>query len=279
MGGLGNQLFIWALGKSLEQNDSVQFDTTDYNKTNTPRMYMLNQLGIQANLVEGDGRPRQHIIHEGDMRFKPEILESRDVILRGYWQSEKYFKRVEEKIRKEVFYSKNGFSISRKTVLMADKIRSYPNSCFLHVRRSDNLSKRALRFHGMLDGKYYADGLNYIRSRCDDSHFFIFSEDPDWCKQNFSGPDMTIVDHNPFSGVLDDEATIIAKEGGREVEDLWLMTLCKHSIIANSSFSWWGSWLGSKDPSRIITYPAKWFLPPSGPETVDIFPEHWVKLD
>ena len=161
MGGTGNQLFQYALGRSLEQNDAIQFATSHF--TGDPaRMYMLDQLGLDDLLVVPRGDER--VIHEGPMPFKPEILEVKNCVLNGYWQTEKYFLRVQDRVRREIF-SAPGFFMGEKTIAVADKIKRAPNSAFLHVRRSDNLSKRALMYHGMLDGVYYRDGVAYIRER------------------------------------------------------------------------------------------------------------------
>ena len=257
LGGLGNQCFQFALGRALEaRGEQVKFNVLEYQHQPNPRMYMLDQLGLDLLLVNtNDGSP----VHEGTMRFQSHILDSKNVRLRGYWQTERYFLPVEAKIRSEIF--SGNFYLGDASKRMADEIASKPNSAFLHVRRSDNLSKRALRFHGMLDGKYYQDGLTYIRERVENAHFFVFSDGPDWTRENMKDSDMTVVDCNPFSGTVDEAGTITHKPGGREVEDLKLMSLCKHAIIANSSFSWWGAWLGGKDPSRIVTFPKAWFLP------------------
>lgn len=277
MGGTGNQLFQYALGRSLEQNDAIQFATSHF--TGDPaRMYMLDQLGLDDLLVVPRGDER--VIHEGPMPFKPEILEVKNCVLNGYWQTEKYFLRVQDRVRREIF-SAPGFFMGEKTIAVADKIKRAPNSAFLHVRRSDNLSKRALMYHGMLDGVYYRDGVAYIRERAPNAQFFVFSDDPDWCVRQDEFKGMTVVSHNPMSGTTDENGVITRKEGGREVEDLYLMSLCRHAVVANSTFSWWGAWLnplqGSAD--RIVTAPKKWFLPTSNtPDPRDIFPSSWIQL-
>ena len=237
---------------------------------------MLNQLGLNLPLTNRGTDP---VVEEGDMPFKPEIFGARDRTLNGYWQSEKYFDRVKDRIRDEIF-TPPGFAISAKTSEIALEIMKNPNSAFLHIRRSDNLSARALCFHGLLDFSYYRLALAYIRERIPNVCFYVFSDDPEWCRNQSEFSDMTIVGHNPMSGTTDANGIITKKLGGREVEDLYLMSLCRHAIIANSTFSWWGAWLYyHQQTERIIVAPKVWFKPvPDTPDYRDIVPDRWIKL-
>lgn len=274
-GGTGNQLYQFALGRSLEQNDSVQFCTKGLD--NDPaRMYLLDQLGLDLPLVK---RTRSLEIVEGDMRFDPKILDTKNITLTGYWQTEKYFKRVENRIRKEIF--QHPFRISDDTARIADQITYCPNSTSMHIRRSDNLAKRALVFHGMLPDEYYLRATMRILEHFPNAHFFVFSDDPDWCKDKFLSPAYTVVDCNRMSGTFDADGIITKRPGGREVEDLYLMSLCRHAIIANSSFSWWGAYLGDKgvDLKHTVIAPKTWFVPNGRtPNSTDIVPERWITL-
>lgn len=276
MGGTGNQLFQYALGRSLARNDDVQFAVSHF-IGDSARMYMLDQLGLELPLVLRGSGP---VVHEGTMPFKPEILDVKNVVLNGYWQSEKYFKRVRSTIQNEIFT--NNFCLNQKSLDLEKMINSCEYSAFLHIRRSDALSKRALMYHGMLDGQYYRDGVAYIRERVPNVQFFVFSDDPDWCIEQPEFSDMIVVSHNRMSGTTDANGIITKKPGGREVEDLYLMSLCRHAVVANSTFSWWGAWSSAwqgDEEGRIVTAPKKWFLPtPNTPDPRDIFPPSWVQL-
>src|SRR5208282_6684744 len=107
--------------------------------------------------------------------------------------------------------------------------------------------------------------IDHIRSHSEGVKFFVFSDDPEWCKANF--PEFLTIDHNKAGN---------GTAPGKEHEDLWLMSLCRHAIIANSSFSWWGAWLGDDQPNRVVIGPERWFVTPNL-ETKDIIPERWLK--
>ena len=133
----------------------------------------------------------------------------------------------------------------------------------LHVRRTDYVQNALTnKIHGVCDQDYYASCVRYIGDQVSNPHFFIFSDEPQWAKDNlmFDFP-MTVVDCNDAS---------------RNYEDLRLMSTCKHNIIANSSFSWWGAWLNS-NPNKIICAPKQWFTD-STRNTKDLIPSNWIRL-
>lgn len=277
MGGLGNQLFQWALGVALESRGAeVQYDTTLLD-ADAGRRYLLGDLGLQLPLVK-DQNPT---VIEQSLRFHPEILKLKVGTLQGYWQSEKYFLDVQDKIRAMAF---KNVALSPRTRLVASKIyemREY--SCLLHVRRTDNLRPTSTMYHGLTDPKtapYYRNAIGAVQSKLGAAHFFIFSDDQEWLKSyNPTKPNVTIVQHNAPSFGVDATHNLHKNAVGREVEDLWLMSLCRHAIIANSTFSWWGAWLSDwhGDKGRIVTAPNPWFS--SGNlDATDIIPEGWVKV-
>lgn len=280
-GGSGNQLFQWAIVRSLQLDTNIprpegaQYDISWFDG-NPSRCYVLDAFGLKLPLVRGySGR----IIDEGSLRFRPEILMlSGDFTLRGYWQCEKYFQRIEHRIRREVF---DGVQFSSKTLEIQYKILANPPSAFLHVRRSDNRSPGSKAFHGLLDLNYYNAAANYIRSKVPGVHFYIFSDEPNWCKENFQDNDITIVDHNSWSGTVDENGSITKRDNGKEHEDMYLMSLCSHGVVANSSFSWWGAWLNSNEghQERIIIAPKAWFVVgPDKADSIDIIPDRWIRL-
>lgn len=277
VGGTGNQLFGWAFGLALSKFGSVQYDVSAFD-SDPARMYMLDKFGLNLPLVNGN---QGTVIHEDGMPFDPKYFTVKDSTLFGYFQSERYF----ESVKGEVYHNLSaGMPLSKETWDMDDRLDSYENSVSLHVRRSDNLSKRALMFHGLLDGDYYRRAQEYIREHVRSPHFFIFSEDHEWCHQNMSGPDCTIVDINTMSGSIDSEGVITKQDGGTEYQDFYLMSRCKHSITANSTFSWWAAWFGDQfnyPDYRVVVAPRNdiWFVPTeTSPDPRDVCPERWVRL-
>src|SRR5258708_2074410 len=249
MGGMGNQLFQWALGLSLAQTRQVAYSAPRLGSGNH-RQFALGHLGVSA----GHGFAGQRIFENG-LRFHPEILDVQgDVTLTGYWQSEKYFLPVADDIRRR-------FRGAGSSAQLA-AIQAEPNSVFLHVRRTDYLDAGSLKFHGVLNLNYYGGAMNRIEALVPNAKFFVFSDDPAWCRTEF------------FQG---DNVTVI--ETGSAQEDLFLMSHCRHGITANSTFSWWGAWLNPQQENRIVIAPSTWFAAPQPQaEAADIVPERWTKL-
>jgi hypothetical protein len=270
-GGLGNQLFIYAAAKRLAlRNDGpLKLDVVSgYAKDVYDRAYCLHHFNISAEVASlydsymsswGDKRRymarkinrllpfslRFYISEE--KAFDKRLLEfniSRKVYLRGYWQDERYFKDIEDIIRKE--YQINGRH-REKNVDLAKKIKT-TNSVCLHARR--------IRYEYALNKGYYAKAVGYMLDRVQNPHFFCFSDKPEWIMKNIDIPSpVDVITHNT---------------DGLEHEDLWLMSQCKHYIIANSSFSWWGAWLNPRS-DKIVIAPSNW-----GYDTA--IPEDWVAI-
>jgi hypothetical protein len=203
---------------------------------------------------------RQSFVEERDLSFDPGVLRiSGGVYLAGYWQSEKYFADVAELIRQEFTLKSEPDKLNQQVL---DEIE-VTNSVSLHIRRGDYVSDPVInQVHGVLGLDYYSRAVNFVAGRTTQPHFFVFSDDIAWAKENLrlSFP-LSFVEHN-----VED----------REYEDLRLMCHCKHHIIANSSFSWWGAWLNAS-PDKIVVSPEKWFSDLSL-DTKDLIPEHWVKI-
>lgn len=268
MGGLGNQLFQYAFGRALERLDKQVFFERGIIDACTARTYLLDDFNIKAQFTDKVIDPE---ILEPSLAYNPGVLFRDDCTLTGYWQCEKYFQDVETQLREELTPTK----VSYRTLEIIRKFDS--NSVALHIRRSDSLSARAMPFHGLLtDGDYYTKAIEYIRSRISTPHFFVFSDDIPWCKANLNIK-ATFIDHNPMSGTCDDQGIVTKGNRGRECEDLWLMSLCRHTIIANSSFSWWGAWLGDRIKDRIVVAPKKWFVD-SKLDSQNIVPFRWMTI-
>jgi hypothetical protein len=177
--------------------------------------------------------------------------------LEGYWQSEKYFIEYAENIRMD-FTFKLPFSNENAEIV---KQISQVNAVSLHVRRGDYVSNAKNAFIGVCSLEYYRKAIECIKSQLDMPVFFVFSDDINWVKNNL---------------VLDKTSVFVSHNKGSEsYNDMRLMSLCKHNIIANSSFSWWGAWLNS-NPQKIVIAPKQWFA--SGQDDRDLIPEAWIRV-
>jgi len=136
-------------------------------------------------------------------------------------------------------------------------IRAEKYPVFVHVRRTDYLKEPHASFHGNLSLDYYEEGMRSIKKAFPDATFFIFSDDPIWCKQNFP-----------------DDVAIC---GTKDYEDLYLQSLCRSAIIANSSFSFWGAWLGPYQKGGVVIAPKNWFKS-TAVDSSDIVPDRWVRI-
>lgn len=176
----------------------------------------------------------------------------------GYWQSEKYFSDITEKIRKDFSFK---LPLEYKNFELANKI-SQTNAVSLHVRRGDYISdiKNSATYE-MCSLDYYKRSICNIAEKVDSPYFYIFSDDVAWARDNLKIEFMhQYIDHN---------------RGTESYNDMRLMSLCKHHIIANSSFSWWGAWL---NPSleKIVIAPKHWFANQTNVQ--DLLPLGWIKL-
>ncbi|MBI1920672.1 MAG: alpha-1,2-fucosyltransferase [Geobacter sp.] len=285
-GGLGNQMFQYAAGRRLAhfRNTPLKLDLSwfsDFSPMDTPRAYALAPFSIQAepstaeetaivrepkygmlrqlfNKINPSYRPTH--IREKRFRFDPSTLSlPGNVYLDGYWQSEKYFSDIASIIRRE-------FTVRTEPDAPNCEVAGLIKGCeavSIHFRRGDYVADaKTAAYHGICSVAYYHEAVKLVAARVDEPHFFVFSDDPAWVRENFAIPHpMTVVDHNG-----PDQAH----------EDLRLMSLCRHHIIANSSFSWWGAWL-SDNPDKIVIAPRRWFAEKSI-DTRDLLPEGWVRV-
>ena len=235
------------------------------------KQFELGCFEIQAELRSMDlGRVRQRV-HERlrlsprvwrekePFRFDPETLVLQDdVRLFGYWQSERYFVDHAAEIRDDFRFRVLPDDRNRA---LATRIAHTP-AVSVHVRRGDYVTNPATKaVHGALPLDYYHAAVDRIRESEPEPHFYVFSDDPDWCSANLDlGGATTVVDHNR----------------GRGSEDLRLMSLCSHHVIANSSFSWWGAWLNARE-DKIVVAPQEWMRDDSF-DTRDLVPEGWIRI-
>ena len=280
-GGMGNQLFKYAAARNLALKNQSKLELDIYSgfrKDMFGRQFVLSQFNIEADIasrwdsyasVTGSIRRiitkaysksqnfqnRSYIIEEYpwfDERILAKVVK-KSLYLHGFWQSEKYFKEIEDIIRFE-FQIKNFFNTD--IIDLSSKILS-TNSICIHVRRFPELvnirSQSAIAASMQLSKNYYLKGLNYLLPNLPDPHIFCFGDEPSWLTENIN---------------LKIPTTILKKNA--DYEDLWLMSQCKHFIIANSTFSWWGAWLS--------TFPEKVVVAPEPKTNKDFIPESWIKI-
>lgn len=284
-GGLGNQLFQYAVGRQISINNGIDFklDTNLYTNKSL-RKYQLFQLNIKAqqatfdetnhllpyyyrrglmskvinryfkNLLRDYYLSTGKIIKEKEnYHFDPDILTiNKSVFLCGYWQNEKYFDDIRALIKQE-FQLKDGIASNYFQKIQKDIL--WTNSISIHIRRGDILGHSEKYIY--LDD-YFKKAMNYILNRMEDAVFYVFSDDLIWARENIKST----------------RPVVYVDSCGNDCEDLLLMSACKHHIIANSTFSWWGAWLGSED--SIVVSPSTWFT--DGRKTYDFIPERWLRL-
>jgi len=242
MGGLGNQMFQYAFGFALakRKKTNLLLDISFFNEKNsaTPRIFELDQLCItQMNIGK---KPFLTQIPKIGHRLKPFLNYYED-----YFQSEKYFADCKEEIRKEFQFKENLQIPDGETVA-------------IHIRRGDYV--KFADIHLVCTPIYYEKAITYIQNKVENPIFYVFSEDLEWVGQNINIPsDSIFVDYNPNMP---------------SSHDMQFMSLCKHQIISNSSYSWWAAWL-NQNPDKIVVAPDKWFA--DGMET-DIYTDNMVRI-
>ena len=287
LGGLGNQMFQYAAARrlALAHDVPLKLDISWFAHA-ADRAYALHALNIQEAFATPEevgeirgpstrGIPR--VLFRLRRRFKigydwtwihertlspadPRVFHARArTYLDGYWQSEKYFSDVEDTIRRE-FTSRDRLDAGTREIL--DRMAT-AQSVSVHVRRGDYVSHpRASRARSVCTPSYYQRCVAYLAERLGHLHLFVFSDDPDWVAANlrFEYP-TTLV------------STVPARP---EHEDLRLMSACRHHIIANSSFSWWGAWLNPHH-DQLVLAPRRW-MNDARVDDRDVVPARWIKV-
>jgi hypothetical protein len=278
--GLGNQMFQYAAGRRLAHihTTDLYLDLTSFS-SNSVRNYRLDKFRIHAKIASPDLLKQVpisfsdtirigiknwytheagfHIVREPSFAFDKMVLSLPDrVCLEGFWQSEKYFQDIRGIINQEFCFKKDPDDANQRLI---EHIQT-TESVSLHIRRGDYVSIPANNsVHGTCSLDYYRIALESLTKTVKRPHIFIFSDDPEWVRKNFN---------------LAHPSTLVEINGTKQdYEDLRLMSLCNHHIIANSTFSWWGAWL-CKSPDKQIYAPGKWFNS-SAHDTKDLIPDGW----
>ena len=269
MGGCANQMFQYATGLALARRLGVdlKLDVSWYGTAtpNQPRMYSLGLFkGVDARVVHSLWG---QIIREEGFPYQPALLENapRKCSLVGYWQSEKYFFGLRDELRERLLPRDPLPARSMETeraILDAGE-----RSVFVTVRRTDYVGNP---YHVVLPMDYYREAGALIAAKVADPVFFVFSDEPEWCAANFKLPYRTTIAGN-FDRTVEHHL-------GREDAELYLMRLCAHAIMANSSYSWWGAWLGADVNGGMVIAPRIWFGPACKDDPRDIVPDRWIRL-
>lgn len=281
-GGLGNQMFQYAFGRMLALRNSTElkldvtmFPTYKYHKL------MIGHLNITAPFAsrlevsrlamhrrQSDWpwkifnpllRNQKRYFVEPTCYFDPALLGIKPpCLVDGYWLCEKYFLDIENIIREE--FTVRG-ALNDYTKHAEEKIRDAQHPIMLHVRRGDFTAPEFAHKHGTVSPTYYARALSIMRGEVPNATYFIFSDDPEWAREN----------------VRPDAPTEYIGQGADvNYMDLHLMTLCEHFILANSTYGWWGAWL-SQSYRHNTTIMPKYMT--NKMDTRDLAHESWIVLD
>jgi hypothetical protein len=291
-GGLGNQLFQFAAAKALAlHHKTVLKLDLYYYKKHPYRKFELDRFNIPIELASQDeihaftgSNPVARYINKRENYLRcPKVFAQphyhfyndwfqlpSDLYLSGYFQSEKFFTPLISELS-------NWYSPAQPLDQKNESLKSImqsTQSVSVHVRRGDYTATQFNTFFGTVPEDYYQRAIEKIRDNVKEPHFFVFSDDVQWCRTNLAlGENTVFVDYN---------------RGADSYKDLLMMSYCKHNVIANSSFSWWGAWLNSNTDKTVVA-PRRWFNQDynAGKEPVypcrfyntnDLIPESWSKL-
>lgn len=269
LGGLGNQMFQYAMGRTLSlfQGSALLMDTRALEAPGpqTPRRYGLDVFDVRAERAAPEQLHSFHgrRVSEPGPRYQDGVtrLEG-NVYLHGYWQCERYFRALRPTLKRD-FNLKQAPLPRNQDVARAIK---RGNSVAVHIRRGDYVSRpQAAAHHGSCSLDYYRSALEQLKQRHGKLRVYAFSDDPDWVREHFTP---SVCAHMGL--------TIVSGNQHAPHEDLWLMQQCRHFVIANSSFSWWAAWLGQTRLSTVMA-PQRWVVTP-GFDTADVVPQNWVRV-
>lgn len=278
-GGLGNQMFQYAFYRRLQlDGKSVTLDISGFNDYGLHNGFELDKIfPVKINLADEVrvNNIKQKISHLSLLKkiwwkvftnFRPVIVQKNFgyssrlsnlqglKYLEGYWQSEKYFGTHSDTIRNDFKFP----LLDIKNKDYADKI-SQVEAVSIHIRMGDYVNHPL--HGGICTLEYYKKALSLIEEKVESPLFFIFSNDIEWCQNNLK---------------LDKAIYVTGNEGKNSFRDMQLMSMCKHNIIANSSFSWWGAWLNN-NPDKVVVAPSKWFNDKTI-NTKDLLPDSWIQI-
>lgn len=281
-GGLGNQMFQYAAGRAIALNTGLPLvlDLRHYERTRE-HGYAMSDFALVDDAIDTRDLPpspkeRPFAYHfsrltkrgmqlqkEASAAFDPKIANiSEPAWIEGYFQSERYFKEHSDIIRSELTLQSPPDEENAKWL---KEIEAEPHAVSVHVRRGDYVrNPKFAAHHGSCTLDYYTKALAHIEAKIGAKPvLYAFSDDPDWVRTNLQlGLEMKVVGHNGSN---------------RNIEDIRLMSACRHHIIANSSFSWWGAWLNPRE-DKIVVAPQQWFAS-AETQNPDIWADDWIRID
>lgn len=278
--GLGNQMFQYACARAIQEKFGGDLYLDIYNFKFDKRKFGLNnfKLNDKIKIIDQDNsisNVQKNKILKILCKFMPKLTfkicscfgkylylgeeyikidknNKNNYYLFGYWQSEKYFKDIKSILQKE-FELKSKIKSSHQKIINEMKEE---NSVAIHFRRGDYLNIN--KYSNICTDEYYKKAIKIINDKVENPMFYIFSDDIEYAKSNWNfGNNVKFID-----------------EKNNNYEDINLMKHCKHYIIANSSFSWWGQYL-SQNENKIVIAPKKWY---NNNHKVDIYMEDWIKI-
>lgn len=301
-GGLGNQMFQYALYKKLtSQGKEVKFDDINEYRKEKARPIMLSVFSITYPRATWDeitaftdgsmdfGKRlrrrifgRQAIEYEEQGFFDPRVLEFDSMYLKGTFQSEKYFEDIKDEIKalyrfpalEDMHLPDKLYKVTRQCL---DEIESC-EAVGLHMYRSDSRTDSEL-FEGICTEKYYEGAVHFLLSKVPDAKFYIFSNEPKWVKNWVDSLVNSQIQREMSKDDIERlKQRFVMVEANTEYTgylDMLLMSRCRHNIISNSSFSWWSSWLND-NPHKIVTAPDRW---KNNTESNDIYVKGMTLID
>ncbi len=301
-GGLERQMFQYALYMKLtSMGREVKFDDINEYQDNRTRPIMLSVFDIiypRATWDEinryTDGstlikdRIRKLIfgkktnIYREQGFYDPKVLENEDIYLDGKFMSQKYFEDILPEVKKTytfppVEYIRIAPRANENFLIYYDEI-TRSNAVGLHIRRSDSRYNEEL-YENICTSEYYISAVKYISERVKDTKFFVFSNEPKWIKnwlrdiiKGLITPDMT---NDDIRKLRDRFILIEANDEYTSYLDMFLLSKCKHNILSNSSFSWWGAWIND-NPDKIVIAPNTWL---NGVDSSEIYTEGMVLIN
>jgi Glycosyl transferase family 11 len=294
LGGLGNQMFQYATARALSvaRDTELALDISRFGNYTLYHGFELQKVfqGVRQTARIATAKevrrcmgfaqysPIQNILAKPTLRglrpssWLPEpdfnywagldaAAQARDdCYLTGYWQSEKYFENQADLIRQDFSFLE---PCSAANLAIQLRIQQ-KNAVSIHVRRGDYVNNAAtLAVHGVCTLAYYEQAINYLKARVANPHFVVFSDDLEWVRNN-------------LGKLLPDAHEYVSNnQGSASYNDMRLMSACRHHIIANSSFSWWGAWLNPR-PDKMVIAPRRWFN--RAADTPDLLPSAWLTL-
>jgi len=293
-GGLGNQMFEYALYEWLRHNGKdAKIDISHYgaakksgaadtvhNGYELEKLFSLSPVYATFKEAGRLGEVRTDIIYklwrkfvrkrnkkthitridfDGNRWYLNELLDMDNIYLDGYWCTYKYADEIRDTVLKSFTFPEFSGEADRKNIEASEIIKN-TNSVSIHVRHGDYLKLQNVYCN--LGSEYYNNAIKKIEETVESPVFFCFSDDIEWCRENIKAENIHFIDWN---------------KGNDSYKDMQLMSLCKHNILANSTFSMWGAWL-NRNPDKRVIRPKRVFVDPTD-EIVDFWPDEWVVID